>query len=287
MGSPCAISFYCTCSEQFNAIVELCISRINQLENQYSRFKPDSLLSKINNSAGSNQSFHLDNELWALLAYADTAHTISDGLFDITSGVLRKVWDFKQKKIPQLGDIAKTLKLVGWSKITLNQNEFSLPLQGMEIDLGGIVKEYAADVLVGLAIENGVKHGLVDLGGDIAIVGPHPNHLPWQVAISHPQNPSKAIATIPLMSGGLASSGDYQRFIIIDDEKYCHILNPTTGWPVMGFAAVSVWAPQCVVAGTLATTAMLKGEIEGAKWLDEIGCQYLTVDRNMHTKIKQ
>jgi thiamine biosynthesis lipoprotein len=286
MGSPCALSFYCTSQQQFESVVERCIARVNQLEDRYSRFKPDSLLSQINRSAGSGEYFHLDSEFRALLLYADTAHTISEGLFDITSGVLRNVWDFKQNKIPALDNIAQTLSLVGWSKVILQENKFSLPIRGMEVDLGGIVKEYAADVLVGLAKENNLRHGLVDLGGDIAVVGPHPDNSPWQVAISHPLDPSSAIATIPLLSGALASSGDYQRFIMIDNEKYCHILNPKTGWPVKGFAAVSVWAPECVVAGTVATTAMLKGESEGEIWLNEVGCHYLTVNQDICVNTK-
>jgi thiamine biosynthesis lipoprotein len=285
MGSPCAITVYCSCSQQNQSFIELCISRLAQLEDKYSRFKSESLLSQINHSAGNGQTFDLDDEFWALLVYADTAHTISNGLFDITSGVLRKVWDFKLQQIPLLTDISKALELVGWSKIPLDQHKFCLPIPGMEIDLGGIVKEYAADLLVNLARANNLTHGLIDLGGDVAVVGPHPDNSPWQVAISHPQDPSRAIATIPLSSGGLASSGDYQRFIMIDGVKYCHILDPTTGWPVKGFAAVSVWAPQCVIAGTLATTAMLKGDTDGAAWLSEIGCQYLTIDKYMRSKI--
>jgi thiamine biosynthesis lipoprotein len=287
MGSPCALSFYCCSQQQFEFLVEQCIAKVSQLEDRYSRFKPDSLVSQINNSAGRGECFELDSEFRALLLYADTAYTISDGLFDITSGVLRKVWDFKSHKIPALGDIAQTLNLVGWPKVSSHLNTFSLPIKGMEIDLGGIVKEYAADLLVSLTKKNGLQHGLVDLGGDIAIVGAHPDNSPWQVAISHPQKPSHAIATIPLMSGALASSGDYQRFIVINKERYSHILDPMTGWPVKGFAAVSVWAPQCVVAGTLATTAMLKGEIKGGIWLNEVACHYLTVNQDMFTNINQ
>jgi thiamine biosynthesis lipoprotein len=146
--------------------------------------------------------------------------------------------------------------------------------------ISGIVKEYAADLVVEMLRQSGINHGLVDMGGDIAVIGPHPDNSPWQVAISDPDFPEQAIATIPLMAGGLASSGDYQRFIVLNDERYCHILNPKTGWPVKGLAAVSVWAPQCVVAGTVATIAMLKGDVEGEKWLQDVGCNYVTVNRS-------
>ncbi|MGJ8680099.1 FAD:protein FMN transferase [Paraglaciecola sp.] len=278
MGSPCALSLYCESKLQFEDWVEKCLYQIERLENTYSRFKPDSLLSKFNAAAGSDATFSLDDECWQLLNYADTAHKISDGLFDITSGVLRKVWDFKSKQAPPIEQLESILALVGWDKICLQQQLFRLPKSDMQLDLGGIVKEYAADLVANTVRDLGGKSGLVDMAGDIAIVGPHPDNSPWHIAISNPANPKQAIATIPLMSGGLASSGDYERFIEIDGERYSHILNPKTGMPVKGLAGVSVWAPQCVIAGTLATVAMLKGEVPGQKWLKQVGCNYLTID---------
>ncbi|MFQ3236127.1 MAG: thiamine biosynthesis lipoprotein [Paraglaciecola sp.] len=280
MGSPCVLHLYCSSAQHFDNAVAQSIAKIKKLEDQYSRYSGDSLLSEINRNAGSKKRFKLSDEFWTLLQYANTAYSVSDGLFDITSGVLRKVWDFKSRKAPELDKIDSILKRVGWSKIVLDKDRFYLPIVGMEMDLGGIVKEYAADLVAETLRHYGLQHGLVDMGGDIALVGPHPDNNPWQVAISDPDGPSKAIATIPLMGGGLASSGDYQRFIVLNDEKYTHILNPKTGWPVKGLTAVSVWAPQCVVAGTLATIAMLKGEVEGKQWLQDVGCNYLTVDRS-------
>jgi thiamine biosynthesis lipoprotein len=280
MGSPCLLYLYCSSKEQFERVASQSVARVNELEANYSRYLADSLLSDINSHAGTDKRFTLTDEFWTLLQYANTAHAISDGLFDITSGVLRKVWDFNNGQPPAIAKIDSTLELVGWSKIVLNQNYFHLPLAGMELDFGGIVKEYAADLVVEMLRQSGINHGLVDMGGDIAVIGPHPDNSPWQVAISDPDFPEQAIATIPLMAGGLASSGDYQRFIVLNDERYCHILNPKTGWPVKGLAAVSVWAPQCVVAGTVATIAMLKGDVEGEKWLQDVGCNYVTVNRS-------
>lgn len=278
MGSPCLLHLYCSSKEQFERVASQSVARVNELEALYSRYLADSLLSDINLHAGTGKRFTLADEFWTLLQYANTAHAISDGLFDITSGVLRKVWDFKNGQPPDIAKINSTLVLVGWSKIVVDKNDFHLPLAGMELDFGGIVKEYAADLVAEMLKQSGIKHGLVDMGGDIAVVGPHPDNSPWQVAISDPDLPGQAIATIPLMAGGLASSGDYQRFIVLNDERYSHILNPKTGWPVKGLVAVSVWAPQCVVAGTLATIAMLKGDVEGEQWLQEVGCNYLTVN---------
>ena len=287
MGSPCVLHLYCSSPQQFDNAVEKSLAQVKELEDQYSRYSDDSLLSEINRNAGTNKRFQLTDEFWTLLKYADTAYTISDGLFDITSGVLRKVWDFKNKEIPKISNINSILSLVGWPKVTLSRNSFFLPIAGMELDFGGIVKEYAADLLSETLKLAGLQHGLVDMGGDIAVIGPHPSNTPWQVAISDPNEPSQAIAHIPLTSGGLASSGDYQRFIILNNEKYSHILNPKTGWPVKGLGAVSVWAPKCMVAGSLATIAMLKGDGEGDKWLQDVGCNYLTVDQSGTVKLSK
>lgn len=119
-------------------------------------------------------------------------------------------------------------------------------------------EEYAADCLANILYQLDICSGVVDLADDIRILGPHPDGSPWQVGIRHPQHPERAIATIPLMSGGLASSGDYARCFELNGKRYSHLLNPKTGRPIQGLASVSVWAEQCVVAGSIATIAMLK-----------------------------
>lgn len=286
MGSPCSIALYCADQSSFEEAKLVCIAEVNRLESKYSRYIQDSLLSQINQAAGSQKSFLLDDETYSLLKYAEIAFEVSDGLFDVTSGVLRKVWDFSLNKLPDLELLSKSLvDLVGFNKLDLSSKQFRLPIEGMQIDFGGIVKEYAADLLVIKLQEKNICHGIVDLGGDIAIVGPHPDQTPWNIAISDPRSPNKAIAHIFLSSGGLASSGDYERYIVLNGEKHSHLLNPKTGWPVKGLAGVSVCSEKCVMAGTIATTALLMGTDEGLKWLDEVGCEYIGI--NQHFQVHQ
>lgn len=279
MGSPCTLSLYCETKKQFEEAKNACVDEMARLEAKYSRYQPDSFLTKINNLAGTGQTIALDTETWILMQYATIAHRESSGLFDITSGVLREVWNFKEPKLPDPDQLSRTLDKIGFEKLVMDQQNFQLPIAGMEIDFGGIVKEYAADVLANFLGEVGIEHGLVDLAGDIAAAGPRADGTPWEIGISHPALPNEAIAKIALDSGGLASSGDYARCFVLDDKKYCHILNPTTGWPVQGLAGVSVWAEQCIVAGTLATITMLKGETEGTEWIAETGAPFVTVDQ--------
>ena len=150
----------------------------------------------------------------------------------------------------------------------------------MALDFGGIVKEYAADRAAVICVEAGFCHGLVDLGGDIRILGPHPDGAPWSVGIQHPRRPHDVMASIDLVRGAIATSGDYERFVEIDGERYGHILSPRTGMPVRSLAGVSVVADECVVAGSAATIAMLMEGL-GPAWLAELGLPHVFMDREM------
>ena len=256
---------------------------VRRLEARYSRYREDSELSRINRQAGRGGGRIVDEETAALLDYAHTCFEQSGGLFDITAGVLRRHWDFKapgrRPALPEPAALRQTLELVGWDKVSWRRPLLRLPLPGMQLDLGGLVKEYAADSTARVAGELGVRHGLVELGGDIRVIGPRPGGAPWKVGIANPLAPDEALAEIGLPAGALATSGDYERYLEIGGRRYSHILHPRTGWPVEGLASVSVVAGQCLVAGTAATIAILKGA-EGEAWLDALGLPNLRIDRH-------
>src|SRR5437763_4628208 len=140
----------------------------------------------------------------------------------------------------------------------------------MELDLGGVVKEYAVDRVAALLLDRGVESGIVNLGGDVRILGPRPGGEAWRVGIRHHRLQDGVAALVEMERGALASSGDYERCIMIEGIHYGHILNPRTGWPVRELAAVSVIADLCLVAGSGATIAMLKDD-DGILWLDQLG----------------
>jgi thiamine biosynthesis lipoprotein len=255
------------------------IELVNDLERRYSRYLPDSFLTRINESAGSLSGVIVDDETAAILNYAQTCYEQSEGLFDVTSGVLRRVWNFKEERLPSQAEINEALGLIGWDKVRWESPRIALPIKGMELDFGGIVKEYAADACANLCQSKGINHGMVNMGGDIHVIGPHPDGSVWTIGIQDPRD-SDAIATsMRLKQGGLASSGDYQRFIEIDGVRYSHILNPLTGWPVAGLRAVSVVAPHCLIAGSTSTIAVLKGE-KGKAWLAETDLPHLWFDED-------
>lgn len=281
MGSPCDIQLYAADEAEFQRIATLAIADVERLEALYSRYREDSFLSEINRVAASGGSITVDEETSGLLNYADIAYRESGGLFDVTSGILRRAWNFRRGLIPTPDQVQPLLDRIGWDKVEWNPPELAFTVAGMELDFGGVVKEYAVDRVAALCRNAGARYGFVNLGGDIKIIGPHPDGRPWRIGIQHPRSQDDVIKRLSLGRGGLASSGDYERCIEVDGVRYGHVLNPKTGWPVRHLAAVSVVGEFCLVAGSASTIAMLKEE-EGPAWLQELGLPHFWVDIQGH-----
>jgi len=277
MGSFCEIQIFDESRINAKNIVSRMTEEVARLEKKYSRFRNDSLLSQINSSAGNKLGCAIDTETESLFRHAINCYEQSDGLFDISTGALNAIWDFKQSAVPTASQIETARAHVGLHEIRCENLHMHLP-RGMQIDLGGIVKEYAADSTARLATSLGVEHGLVNLGGDFSVIGAQPGPKPWRVGITSPESDNSVMAKIDLFGGGLASSGDYERFFEHEGVRYSHILNPKTGWPSAGLRAVSVAANLCTVAGSVATIAMLKSEPEAIVWLKDSGLAYVYMD---------
>jgi len=293
MGSPCLLCFYSHSKQKAEQLKEQVIERVETLENRYSRYRPDSLVSQINASAGTLKKIQIDSETVALLGYAEQCYAESNGLFDITSGVLRQAWNFSQSQterssttLPDKAQLSHLLSLIDWQQVIWGEDWIYLAQPEMELDFGGIVKEYAADSLAQICLEHDIDSGFINMGGDIHIFGSTPDKQGWPIAIQHPHESQQAMTKFHLKKGGLASSGDYERFIEIAGKRYSHILDPQTGWPVSGLSAVSVVAEHCVVAGSMATIAMLKGE-QGLDWLKYSGVNFIccTDKGEIHTNL--
>jgi thiamine biosynthesis lipoprotein len=277
MGTECVLHLYAPTADDAEMAAERAIIEIERIEARYSRYRPDSVLSGINETAGAGRCVEVDEETATLLDYAFACHRISAGLFDITSGILRRAWDFASGQLPALEQVAALLPRVGMEKIVWVRPRLEFPVPGVELDFGGIGKEYAADRAAAICRDCGIAHGLIDLGGDIRVIGPHPDGRSWTIGIRDPRRPGVAVVHVELAGGALATSGDYERYLEIGGRRYCHILNPRTGWPAEGLRSVSIHADQCLLAGSLATMAMLRGE-EGVAWLNGLGQFYHCVD---------
>ncbi|WP_459874012.1 FAD:protein FMN transferase [Endothiovibrio diazotrophicus] len=259
------------------AAAEAADAEVRRLERRYSRYRDDSVVAAINRAAG-GAAVELDEESAALIDYAAVCFAESGGLFDVTSGVLRRAWNFRSGRLPAPSAVEALRPLVGWGEVEWQRPWLRLPRPGMEIDLGGVVKEYAADRAAAVCRGLGIEHGLINLGGDLHALGPRPDGTPWAVGIRHPRRPDGCIASVALRRGGLASSGDYERYLEVDGRRYSHLLDPATGWPVeRPMQAVTVLADACLIAGSASTIALLKGNDAGRTFLDDLGLPHLRV----------
>lgn len=231
-------------------------NEVRRIERKYSRYRDDSVIYAINHQAGV-APVECDEETLALLDNADLLYQFSDGLFDITSGVLRRVWQFDKACPPDSADVQETLPLIGWDKVVRTDASVYLPSVGMELDFGGFGKEYAADCAAQKLLAEGVRSGYVNLGGDMRVLGPKLDGSPWNIGIRHPRRDDKPIATLPLSVGALATSGDYERYFDYEGRRYCHVLNPKTGQAAQGWQSISVVSVDTLSAGSLSTIAML------------------------------
>ena len=251
---------------------------VAELEQRYSRYRDDSLVSVINRRAGSLQRTKIDAETIALLGLAEALWETTGGLFDITSGPLRRAWDFRLKGPVRPERIEAARDLIGWEHVDWQGPYLRLPLKGMELDFGGIAKEYAVDCVTKRLRDAGVHSGMVDLAGDIAVIGDQAGGSPWQISIRDPFNEG-SICTVNLTDAAIATSGSYERRITYQGKDYGHLLNPETGWPVLGPASVTVIDAHCLTAGAVATTACLHTEEKAASWLIDAQLPWLMVDQ--------
>lgn len=278
MGSHCEIVIACNSEGLAYSYLSKCLEEVKRFESKYSRYLSDSFLSKINSNAAENW-IECDEETIELLKYADFLFEISEGLFDITSGIYRNCWDFSNPSIPSQERIDQLRNLVGWEKVLRKNNAIKFDIAGMEIDFGGFGKEYAVDKIANFLLAKDVKSGFVNFGGDLRVLGPKTDGQPWVMAIIDPDNTSNNICSIPIHQGALATSGNYEKYFDVNGRRYCHVINPKTGLPVNYWKSVSVLASNTTQAGTYSTIAMLK-ESSSLSWLEDSNLSYLAIDLN-------
>jgi thiamine biosynthesis lipoprotein len=273
MSCPCEVLIEqapATLAEQVTRAVAQCAWRI---EEKFSRYRDDNIVARINNSEGN--AVVVDEETANLLDFATALHRLSEGRFDITSGVLRRVWTFDGgSRVPSQSAIDAILNLVGWHKVEWCKPTIKLQ-SGMQIDFGGIGKEYAVDSAC--AIVESIAPGLsclVNFGGDVAVRHLRRDSRPWRVGVERVDQKGTATDMVNLLRGGLATSGDSHRFVMHDGRRYSHILDASTGWPVAGAPrSVTVAADTCTQAGTWTTLAMLRGA-QAEQFLLSSGVRY-------------
>ncbi|MBN9588068.1 MAG: thiamine biosynthesis protein ApbE [Alphaproteobacteria bacterium 64-11] len=258
MATPCEVRVETDDAAQAAAIAAVAEGEARRIEHKFSRYRADSVIGKINASGGAR--IIVDGETASLLDCADACYETSGGMFDITSGVLRRAWRFDgSDNVPAAERVRSLMPLIGWHKVSWRAPALVLP-PGMELDLGGIAKEYAVDRVLASVMAITGAPVLVNFGGDLCVSGPRRNGDAWNVAIETVDGEGQMACMLQLMQGALATSGDARRFLLRDGRRYSHILCPHTGWPVESPPrSVTVAAASCVEAGITATLAMLQG----------------------------
>jgi thiamine biosynthesis lipoprotein len=271
MASPCELLLPSTEAAAALELGTLVAREAWRVEKKFSRYRSDSVTAWIHENRGIR--IEVDAETASLIDFASQCFDLSEGLFDITSGVLRYAWKFDgSDRIPEADAVERLLPLVGFDKLQWQSPHLVLPA-GMELDFGGIGKEYAVDRAYDLVAARRSAPFLINFGGDLR-ANRSPTHGPWQVGIEQPDTDRQATMILDLEHGALATSGDSRRYLLKDGVRYGHILDPRSGWPVAsGPRSVTVAASSCTEAGVLSTLALLNG-VRAKEFLEQQGVRY-------------
>jgi FAD:protein FMN transferase len=283
LGTPCEIQFVCAETAQADAFMYEAVNWVAQFEDRYSRFRPESLLSKINAAAGRHW-VDVDAEMDHMIGLCQTLHFMTRGVLDATALPLMRLWNYHapRSQLPSTQEVAEAKKLVGWHLVQREPGRIFLPMAGMALDFGGWGKEFAVDAVAQLARAHGINDVLVDFGHDLRAIGNPPGKPAWHVGLEDPRQPGTYRGSLGIRDRGVACSGDYLRHVNIGGRRYGHIVDPRTGWPVAnGCEQVTVVAPSCLQAGVLSTAAFILGPQEGLAMVQEtLGAEALLITQH-------
>ncbi len=268
LGTTCEIQFACADDALAARFETEAVAWVADFEARYSRFRPDSVIGRINAAAG-REWVEIDAEMEQLLDFCGSVHFLTEGTLDVTATPVLRVWDYKAAtpRVPTDAEVAAALRLVGWRKVQRAPGRVFLPEPGMALDFGGWGKEYAVDAVAALARSLGITRALVDFGHDLHAVGAAPGKPGWHVGLEDPANPAGPCrGSLAAADLAVASSGDYLRGFTVGGRRYGHIVDPRTGRPVAnGCRQVTVVAPTCLQAGVLSTTLFILGPEAGLR----------------------
>ncbi|HEY4300408.1 MAG TPA: FAD:protein FMN transferase [Candidatus Didemnitutus sp.] len=271
MGTSCEIQYANPKGDTPAASFEAAaLAWVQAFEAKYTRFRPTSLVGRINSAAGVAW-VNVDEDMEQMMKLCDALYLMTQGVLDPTALPLLRLWDWKAETpaIPSSEAIANARRLVGWSKVQRAPGKVFLPEPGMALDFGGFGKEYAVDMVAQIALNHDLADVLIDFGHDLRALGTPPGRPAWHVGLEDPTHPGTSWASVGLSaSRGIASSGDYVRCFRINGKRYGHIVDPRTGWPVSnGCIQTTAIAGTCLHAGVLATTSFVLGATRGVDFI--------------------
>lgn len=259
-----------TADQAFDAAVQ----EVRRIEKLFTTFDPGSQVNQINAAAGEKPVI-ADKEVFDLIERSSRISQVTDGAFDITYGSIDKsLWNFDiaMQSLPDPDTARSMVSLIDYGSIELNREASTvfLPKKGMRIGFGGIGKGYAADRAAVIMQQYGIASGLVNASGDIKAWGKQADGKPWKIGISHPDDPAFPFAWLALTNNAIATSGNYEKYVMIAGKKYSHTINPKTGMPVTGIKSVTVMAPSAELADAMATPVIIMGTKAGLALIDQL-----------------
>ncbi|MBS3738172.1 FAD:protein FMN transferase [Mesohalobacter halotolerans] len=273
MGSNFDITVVAQNQTQAQAYIDTAVNEIYRIEKLISSWKPESQTSAINRNAGI-QPVKVDKELFDLIKRSKGISQLTDGAFDISFAAIEHIFSFKgqQTTWPSQDVIDASVKNISYQNIVLdekNQTVF-LKYKGMRIGFGAIGKGYAADKAKALLVEKGVSGGIINASGDMNTWGTQPDGSAWKVAITNPMDKTKNFGLFDLNREAVVTSGNYEKFIMVDGQRYAHIIDPRTGMPTQGIISATVFAPKAELADALATSIFVMGSEVGINLINQL-----------------
>lgn len=254
-------------------LMEGAIAEMKRIEYLLSEWIPTTPVSIVNANAGL-QPVSVPDELLQLTTRALNFSKLTDGAFDITLAGLNQIWiyDGTMSRVPSPEKLKEAIRYVGYQQVQLDCEKQTLFLRQkkMKIGFGSIGKAYAADCAKALLLAQGVEAGIVNASGDMAVWGVQPDGKPWTVGIVNPLNKEKVFATIPIQDGAVVTSGTYEKYALINNKKYSHIIDPRTGIPTTEIASVTVFAPKAEMANGISTSIAVMGIQTGLHFVNQI-----------------
>jgi thiamine biosynthesis lipoprotein len=259
--------------------IDLAIAEIRRIEKLLTTFDDNSQTNQVNAAAGLHP-VKVDREVFDLVKRSLRISVITDGAFDITYGSLdKRLWNFDKTMttLPDAETARAMVKLINYRNVLLDETACTVMLKekGMRIGFGGIGKGYAAERAKGLLIREGVTGGIVNASGDLATWGLPASGQPWTIGISSPNDALLPFSYLNITDMAIATSGNYEKFVVINGKKYSHTINPRTGLPVTGIKSVTIISPNAEIADAMATPVCIMGVKAGldlVNQVDQLSC---------------
>ncbi|MEP7376357.1 MAG: FAD:protein FMN transferase [Chitinophagaceae bacterium] len=270
--------------------IDEAVAEISRIERLLTTFNENSQTNLINRNAGI-KPVKVDKEVFDIIQRSKRISSITQGAFDISYGsVDKKLWNFDKNmtSLPDAANAKKLVRLINYQNILLDQDKCTVFLkeEGMRIGFGGIGKGYAAERAKLILKQAGVESGIVNAAGDLTAWGHQPNGKEWTIGIADPDATHHPFSYLSITDMGIATSGNYEKFVMIDGKKYSHTIDPKTGLPVTGIKSVTIISPNAEIADAMATPVMIMGIKVGLNIINQVkglACIIIDDDDKIYT----